>query len=99
MAKREFITIDNALDAVDERIKELKADKEFNIVKEICISGVRKHILDASTITEQEIVKPYLEKLKKEIKEMKTIDSARNWHIDRDRVIELIDNLLSEQEG
>lgn len=40
----EYITKDEAYNAVDERIKELKADKEFNIVKEICISGVRKHI-------------------------------------------------------
>jgi len=43
-----------ALDCVDERISELKADKEFNIVKEICISGVKKHILSLPPVTPQE---------------------------------------------
>lgn len=42
----EYIDRDKAFDAVDKRIDELKADKEFNIAKEICISGVKKHILN-----------------------------------------------------
>jgi NADH pyrophosphatase NudC (nudix superfamily) len=40
----EYITKEQAYNSVDERIDELRADKEFNIVKEICISGVKKHI-------------------------------------------------------
>lgn len=40
----EYIDRTKAYDAVDARIDELRSDKEFNIVKEICISGVNKHI-------------------------------------------------------
>lgn len=40
----EYIEREQARDAVYARIDELKADEEFNIVKEICISGVKKHI-------------------------------------------------------
>ena len=104
MAKREFVDKNDALEAVEERIKELKADKEFNIVKEICISGVRKHILDASTITEQEIVKPYLEKLKEQIENKEhevdfMNDWADGWNSCLNEILSVIDSLLSEQEN
>ena len=49
------------------------------------------------TITDQEIVKPYLENLKKQIR----YDYNRNiWgQYEYEKVMHLIDNLLSEQEG
>lgn len=40
----EYIDREKARDAVYARIDELKDDKEFNMAKEICISGVKKHI-------------------------------------------------------
>lgn len=45
----EYMDRDKAFDAVDKRIDELKSDKQFNIVKEIDISGVKKHILNVPT--------------------------------------------------
>jgi len=52
----EYITKEQAYNSVDERIDELRADKEFNIVKEICISGVKKHIqaIPTADVVEQE---------------------------------------------
>lgn len=40
----EYIEREKARDAVYKRIEELRADKEFDIIKEICVSGVKKHI-------------------------------------------------------
>ena len=40
----EYIDKEDAYSAVNNRINELKADEDFNIVKEICISGVNTHI-------------------------------------------------------
>lgn len=53
-------------------------------------------------ITEQEIVKPYLEELKTEIENLE--QGITSYHNDRpwvftDEVISFINNLLSEQEG
>ena len=44
----EYIDKGKAFNAVDKRIDELKGDKQFNIVKEIDISGVKKHIASIS---------------------------------------------------
>lgn len=40
----EYITKEQAYNSVDERLKELEADKEFNIFKKICVDGVKRHI-------------------------------------------------------
>ena len=77
----EYITKEQAYNSVDERIKELKADNEFNIVKEICISGVKKHIDSIPTadvverskvdkaIAEIEDLDPITESVGREIKQ------------------------------
>lgn len=41
----EYIDREKACDAVNERIKELKGHKSFTINKELCINGVKKHIM------------------------------------------------------
>lgn len=40
----EYIDRDKAFEAVDNRVNELKGDKEFNLPKEICVRGVMKHL-------------------------------------------------------
>lgn len=68
MGKREFIDIDNALKAVDDRVEELRKDKQFRYSKQIDVMGVKNHFPDYPIITEQDIVKPYLKKLSNEVK-------------------------------
>ena len=90
MAKREFI--DKAMmlreygDILDCDINHLK----YEIT-------VRDIIEEANETTEQKIVKPYLENLKKQIR----YDYNRNiWRqYEYEKVMDLINNLLSEQEG
>jgi len=64
---------------------------------------------NVSTITEQEIIKPYLEKLKSEIGKIPTLTPRTHANCTygyklehpqeiKKRVLDLIDNLLSEQE-
>ena len=66
------------------------------VVRDLCVN-------DEPTITEQEIVKPYLEKLKAEIaveerEEDFMNDYSAGWNSCLNTVISKIDNLLSEQE-
>ena len=73
----EYIDREKARDAVYARIDELKDDKEFNMAKEICISGVKKHIraIPTADVIERE-------KIDKAIAEMKleyyNLDSCEN---------------------
>lgn len=66
-------------------------------------SGVTKIIeVDSlKEITEEDIVKPYLTKVKEEAEKLKQHDNCTNCTFDRlitlDYVIQFIDNLLSEQ--
>jgi hypothetical protein len=57
------VSREQALDCVDKRIDELKADKRFNIEKEICISGVKKHILSLPPVTPAQRWIPVSERL------------------------------------
>ena len=97
MAKREFIDIDNALKAVDDRVEELRKDKQFRYSKQIDVNGVKNHFPDYPIIPEQDIVKPYLVAVKEEAEKLKKRD---NCTFDRlialDNVIQFIDNLLEE---
>ncbi len=74
-----LIKLDTALNAVDERINELRWDKQFNIAEKICISGVKKHLLSAETKTEYEIIKPYLENIKAEINKVAENDGFTSY--------------------
>ena len=67
----EYITKEQGYGAVDLRINELRSDKEFNIVKEICISGVKKHI---ETIPTADVVER--EKIDKAIEEMERYSTS-----------------------
>ena len=66
-------------------------------------SDAAQNIKDEQPITEREIVKPYLDKLKTEIRKLDDINPDypmdRTIHISRNEVLELIDSILSEQEG
>lgn len=62
----EYIDRERAYNSVNERINELKSDKEFNIVKEICISGVKKHIasIPPADVVEREKIDAAIEEIK-----------------------------------
>jgi hypothetical protein len=63
----EYIDREKARNAVYERIDELRADKEFNIAKEICISGVKKYIASIPTanVIEREKIDKAIEEIQK----------------------------------
>lgn len=87
MTKRELI----AKNDVFELIEEVENISWVNCFK----TGVDT----LPTITEEEIVKPYLEKLKTEIAGLKRFElrGAVTPLVNANRVIELIDNLLTEK--
>lgn len=64
---KEYIDKEEAYRAVDERITELNSDKEFSIVKEICISGVKKHItaISPADVIEREKINKAIEEITK----------------------------------
>lgn len=101
MAKREFIEIDNALKSVDDRVEELRKDKQFRYSKQIDVNGVKNHFFDYPIIPEQDIVKPYLKKLKADINSMDLNRIAKDYEDKfygfQSEVLQMIDNLLSEQ--
>ena len=61
----EYIDRDKAFEAVDKRVDELKGDKQFTLLKEICVRGVMKHLLN---IPPADVIER--EKIDKAIKEM-----------------------------
>ena len=63
----EYIDREKARDAVYARIDELKADKEFNIAKEICISGVKKYIraIPTADVIEREKIDKAIEEMER----------------------------------
>lgn len=111
MAKRELIDRNHLL----EEIKKLQKSPWYNlgkdnmvvsralynerkeaveVVRDLCVN-------DESTITEQEIVKPYLEKLKTEVEKKHTKAKQRGSVLQMNAYtdcLQMIDNLLSEQE-
>ena len=97
MEKRVYITIDDAYKAVDKRIDNLKLYHRFTKEKEIDVSGVKTQLWDMPKFTEQEIVKPYLEKLKNKFFDCCDSRIGVDTEITIFKVLQLIDNLLSEQ--
>lgn len=104
---RGLIDKDKAFHAVDERIEELSKDPQFNYGQQICVSGVKDYIAAIPVKTEQEIVKPYLDKISKELE--KLIDD--NLDIDENgmsipnqyaycylEIADFIDDLVKESE-
>lgn len=106
MAKRELIDRSHLL----EEIKKLQKSPWYNlgkdnmvvsralynerkeaveVVRDLCVN-------DESAITEQEIVKPYLDKISAEIEEVQTYDGI---YIDRAFVLEIINKYETESEG
>ena len=92
MAKREFIDKQMMLSEYSDILDcEINHSKYENTVKEI--------IEEANEISEQDIVKPYLDKLKEQINEK----AKEEWLEDSEYAmgikytLELIDNLLFEQ--
>ena len=93
MVKRELIDRNN-LEITPIATDDYSGNK---VIATVLLEDVEK----APVITEQEIVKPYLEKLKAEIENLE--QGITSYHNDRpwvftDEVLNLIDNLLSEQE-
>lgn len=94
-----------ALDCVDKRIDELKADKRFNIEKEICISGVKKHIISLPSVN---VLDQVFDKISAEIMQLdydiESIDYDYNdmthteevHTICREEVLRIIDKYKSE---
>lgn len=74
----EYIDREKARNAVYERIDELKGDKEFNMAKEICISGVKKYIL---AIPPANVIER--EKIDKAIKEMEFEYNDIDYHANK----------------
>lgn len=104
MARRELITKEDALMA-------LTGCFEFGVTVNKYSVSCQKHIEAIKPITEQEIVKPYLDKLKVKIEalseELRPFVHDCKWEntikegeeIAFDAVIELIDNLLAAMGG
>ena len=95
MAKREREFIDKAdlvLMPID--VTDLPSDR-------CLLCYLADDVEEITPISEQEIVKPYLDKLKAEIRKLDDINPDypmdRTIHISRNEVLELISNLLSEQ--
>lgn len=89
MAKRELIDRKKL-------IRDVKESNAIDFAERMKFSNVVEH---QKPITEEEIVKPYLEKLKTEIAGLKRFElrGAVTPLVNVNRVIELIDNLLTEK--
>lgn len=63
----EYIDREQARDAVYARIDELRADKEFNMAKEICIIGVKKYIkaIPTADVVERENIDKAIEEMER----------------------------------
>lgn len=93
MAKRELITREEAIKTVSRWIKSdmILGSSLFEMMMN-----------EIPPITEQEIVKPYLEKLKTDIEKKHTKAKQRGWVLQMNAYtdcLQMIDNLLSESEG
>lgn len=100
MAKREFITKEQI------KLKYPIMENDFGMVVN---EGLHKELDKMPAIAEQDIVKPYLDKLKEQIEQnVERYCLSRESHgmgkvdwneylITESKIIELIDNLLSEQ--
>lgn len=68
----EYITKEQAYNSVEERIDELRADKEFNIAKGICISGVKNYIkaIPPADVIERGSINKAIDRVKRRIKEV-----------------------------
>ena len=102
MAKRELIDR-NDLESTTIITDDFSGNEMLDVV-------LMEDVKEAPVITEQEIVKPYLEKLKSEIEKIPTTtpimygNCTRGYEIEHPREIKrkamnMIDNLLSESEG
>ena len=65
----EYIDREKALNAIYERIDELRADKEFDLAKQICVSGVKKYIraIPTADVVEKEKIDKAIQEMKIEI--------------------------------
>jgi hypothetical protein len=94
MAKRELIDRNN-LESTTIVTDDFSGNELLDVV-------LMEDVKEAPVITEQEIVKPYLEKLKTEVEKKYTKSKQRicvlqmNAYTD---CLQMIDNLLSESEG
>lgn len=98
----EYITKEQAYNAVVERINELKADRAFNITHEICINGVNKHI---EIIPKADVVER--DKIQKAREEIDDLDRYFDNDLYTDNtdamfkckeVLEILDKLIVESE-
>lgn len=85
----EYIDREKARDAVYARIDELKDDKEFNMAKEICISGVKKHIraIPPANVVEKEMILDFIE-------DNRPTDVQTDWEKDCAYICDEIEKLL-----
>ena len=94
MAKRELIDRNN-LESTTIVTDDYSGNEVIDVV-------AMEDIKEAPVITEQEIVKPYLEKLKTEVEKKHTKAKQRGWVLQMNAYtdcLQMIDNLLSESEG
>lgn len=63
----EYIDREKARNAIYERIDELRADKEFDLAKEICVSGVKKYIraIPTADVIEREKIDKAIEQMER----------------------------------
>lgn len=90
MAKRELITREEAIKTVSRWIK---ADMTLGS------SLFEMMMNEIPTITEQEIIKPYLDKIRAEIEEEAFTDVNNSKFISVNRVNQIIDKYRAESEG
>lgn len=94
MAKRELIDRNN-LESTTIVTDDFSGNEMLDVV-------LMEDVKEAPVITEQEIVKPYLEKLKTEVEKKHTKAKQRGWVLQMNAYtdcLQMIDNLLSESEG
>lgn len=94
MAKRELIDRNNL-----ESTTIVTDDFSDNEVLDVVLM---EDVKETPVITEQDIVKPYLEKLKTDIEKKHTKAKQRGWVLQMNAYtdcLQMIDNLLSESEG
>lgn len=98
MAKRELISREEVLSHpfANGKYDHEHASMDFILGHE----SYKEWIETLPVFTEQDIVKPYLEKLKAEIRKLDDINPDypmdKTIHISRNEVLRLIDNLISE---
>lgn len=93
MAKRELIDRNN-LESTTIVTDDFSGNELLDVV-------LMEDVKEAPVITEQEIVKPYLEKLKTEVEKKHTKAKQRGWVLKMNAYtdcLQMIDNLLSESE-